>query len=162
MKQRLNGWQRIFVVISCLWLLLVAVDTCMAWPESQKVMNKWYRKADRESPTIQAWKRQQGDKIPVPGECAPAVPGLTRPEDGPWCDYQVHQPSPLSGPEAEQYRATIARGEAERGFALLKQDGLFLLSRVLLWIGPLLILYFGTWGMFCTGRWIVRGFRAER
>lgn len=163
MLKHLNGWQRLFVVISCAWLVVVGLGTFQQWPDSSSVMAKWYRKADRESPTMAAWKQKQRNG-PIDFDnfttCPPAVAGINVPGQGPWCDYQKHRADPMPDAEAALYRATVALGEAERPSALAKLYSLFLLGRLLLWVVPLLVAYFGSWLAFSTARWVVRGFRA--
>jgi hypothetical protein len=148
--KRLNGWQRIYVLLSCGWLVYCIAFDLEILPTENSYRGVVRARALQEVPEALVNRQAMADCIEQrrriggtspPGECEAAGVAGVKPED------------------QQRYDAIIAKGDAEMGDMLLREH--VKLTGVILgaWLGGSLAFYFCAWALHRVLWWVVAGFR---
>ena len=146
---RLNGWHRLWIVLSVLWLMVLTGLAIMDFPTKPTKPTKPPTKEYEEF--ISKYRRDSPNKIISPS-----------PTTKPWLKYRRDSPNKIISPEDfdkysdsgifryERYRKELAE--------FPKKRTKFIRLHVILWLAPVLGSYALGWAI----GWVIRGFKSKK
>jgi len=138
---RLNGWQRIFILLSIAWLVVCVSFACIHWPDANDYRTTVRYDAE-ERYHLKSWKFETD-------------PGCKSPDI-----VRCMASTEIDDPKAQvQVDAAVAEADMNLG------DGLFWMRAKAagitfgFWLGGSVAFYIAAWVLYATTQWVVQGFR---
>ena len=149
MLNRLNGWQRLWVVVTLFLGVSIAIKAAQEreFPTADEVRQSWKTIADRQVPSMTVSPE-------LLGKCSAKGEGTENPYEGMLRCVEEHRVPP-SEEDKEKHRKLLALADEEIRDSLLTRQIQFIAIPLGAWVITSALLYLA--GLVVA--WIVRGFR---